>query len=44
MDSRERHILQSQVVMSRRAKELYSSRPLVVLVEAVDGGVPLYKV
>jgi hypothetical protein len=41
MDSRERrHILQSQAVMSRRAKELYSSRSLAVLVEAVDGGVP----
>jgi hypothetical protein len=41
MDSRERrHILQSQAVMSRRDKELYSSRSLAVLVEAVDGGVP----
>ena len=41
MDPWERPILVSQVVVSRRAKELFSSRSRVVLVEAVDVGVPL---
>jgi hypothetical protein len=37
-------ILVSQVVVSRRAKELCSSGAFVVLVEAVDVGVPLCRV
>ena len=44
MDPWERPILVSQVVVSRRAKELCSSGALVVLVEAVDVGVPLVRV
>ena len=44
MDPWERPILVSQVVMSWRAKELCSSGALVVLVEAVDVGVPLLRV
>jgi hypothetical protein len=44
MDPWERPVLVSQVVVSRRAKELCSSRALVVLVEAVDVGVPLCRV
>jgi hypothetical protein len=41
MDPWERSILVSQVVVSRRAKELCSSGAFMVLVEAVDVGVPL---
>jgi hypothetical protein len=44
MDPWERPVLVSQVVVSRRAKELCSSRAFVVLVEAVDVGVPLCRV
>jgi hypothetical protein len=44
MDPWERPILVSQVVVSRWAKELCSSRIRVVLVEAVDVGVPLCRV
>jgi hypothetical protein len=45
MDPWERPVPVSQVVVSRRAKELCSSSARVVLVEAVDVGyVPLYRV
>jgi hypothetical protein len=44
MDPWERPVLVSQVVVSRRAKELCSSGAFVVLVEAVDVGVPLCRV
>ena len=44
MDPWERPILVSQVVVSRRAKELCSSGTRVVLVETVDVGVPLLRV
>jgi hypothetical protein len=40
MDPWERPVLVSQVVVSRRAKELCSSSAHVVLVEAVDVGYP----
>jgi hypothetical protein len=44
MDPWGRPMLVSQVVVSRRAKELCSSGAFVVLVEAVDVGVPLCRV
>jgi hypothetical protein len=44
MDPWERPVLVSQVVVSRRAKDLCSARAFVVLVEAVDVGVPLCRV
>jgi hypothetical protein len=44
MDPWERPVLVSQVVVSRRAKEFCSSGAFVVLVEAVDVGVPLCRV
>jgi hypothetical protein len=44
MDPWEQPVLVSQVVVSRRAKELCSSGAFVVLVEAVDVGVPLCRV
>jgi len=44
MDPWERPILVSQVVVSRRAKEFCSSGTHVVLIEAVDVGVPLLRV
>jgi hypothetical protein len=40
MDPWERPVLVSQVIVSRRAKELCSSGAFVVLVEAVDVGYP----
>jgi hypothetical protein len=44
MDPWERPVLVSQVIVSRRAKELCSSGAYVVLVEAVDVAVPLCRV
>ena len=44
MDPWERPTLVSQVVVPQRVKELCSSGSLVVLVEAVDVGVPLVRV
>jgi hypothetical protein len=44
MDPWEQPVLVSQVVVSRRAKELCSSGAFMVLVEAVDAGVPLCRV